>query len=212
MDTRTFYDRLSSAYDLLADASESACRNRGLTMLQARPGERILELGFGTGHALASLSVAVGPTGVIVGVDVSSGMLAMARRTVAAAGCTNVTLAIDDGRSLCFRDAVFDAAFMSFALELFEPLDIMTVLADVHRVLRPGGRLGVVAMAEKDSNASTDIYKWLHRHFPHFVDCRPINVAQALEDATYLAVREERMSVWGLSVACVVGITPDDRR
>ena len=208
MDTRTFYNRLSGAYDLLADASESACRNEGLRLLQSTPGERILEVGFGTGHALATLCGTVGPTGAVVGVDVSSGMLEMARRTVAPAGGANVTFAIADGRSLCFPHTVFDAAFMSFTLELFEPGDIAAVLAEVRRVLRPGGRLSVVAMLESTpSNAITDLYTWVHRHFPHWVDCRPIDVRQALQQAAFVVAREERMSVWGLSVACVVGTT-----
>ena len=205
MDTRTFYDRISTAYDLIADAGERACRDRGLTALNASPGERVLEVGFGTGHALVALSVAVGPTGHVFGVDISSGMLAVARRTVAGAGAAGVALAVDDARSLCFRDAVFDAAFMSFTLELFESIDMPLVLSEIQRVLRPSGRVAVVAMAEASPHTTTtDVYRWLHRHFPHFVDCRPINAIDLLERAGFRTTHTETMSIWGLPVASVI--------
>ena len=148
VDTGTFYDRISGAYDLLADAGEAACRDQGLSALNASPGEGILEVDFGTGHALAVLAAAVGPTGRVCGVEISQGMLAVARRTVAGAGADNVGLALNDARSLCFRDAVFDAVLMSFTLELLEFIDIPRVLAEIARVLRSDGRLAVVAMAE----------------------------------------------------------------
>ena len=209
MDTRTFYDRLSGVYDLLADASEGRCRDRGLAMLNVTPGERVLEIGCGTGHALAALATRVGSAGSVVGIDVSSGMLAAARCTVEKSAHGNVAFILNDARAMCFQDAVFDAAFTSFTLELFESADITTVLAEIRRVVRPGGRLAVVAMATSEhSNAITDLYRWLHRHFPHFVDCRPINVPPLLDDASFVRTDEVRMSIWGLSVACVGTIRP----
>ena len=205
VDTRTFYDRISTAYDLVADAGERACRDQGLTALNAAPGERVLEVGFGTGHALAAMSLAVGPTGHVCGIDISSGMLAVARRTVVGTRAGRVSFALDDARSLCFRDAVFDAAFMSFTLELFESADIPVVLAEIRRVLRPAGRVAVVAMAKADRPTTmTDVYQWLHRHFPHFVDCRPISVFEVLEHAGFRTTRTDMMSIWGLPVASIV--------
>jgi ubiquinone/menaquinone biosynthesis C-methylase UbiE len=161
IDTRTFYDRISRAYDVIADGSERACRDRGVELLDAKPGERVLELGFGTGHVLVALAAAVGSTGRVCGLDISSGMLTVARDRVAEAGLRNVVLTLGDARRLCFRDATFDAAFMSFTLELFDAEAITNVLGELRRVLRPGGRLGVVAMASNTStNAMVEIYKW----------------------------------------------------
>ena len=147
MDTRTFYDRISGAYDLLADASEGACRAHGLRMLDVQPGDRVLEVGFGTGHALAMLASTAGPTGHVVGTDVSSGMLGVARRRVESEDVAKLSFVLSDARALCFCDYAFDAAFLSFTLELFELANIAVVLREVGRVLRPGGRLGIVAMA-----------------------------------------------------------------
>jgi ubiquinone/menaquinone biosynthesis C-methylase UbiE len=80
--TREFYDGISRAYDLIADSSEHAARDLGLRALGVSSGERVLEIGCGTGHALVSLAGEVGPTGQVHGIDVSSGMMAVARRRV----------------------------------------------------------------------------------------------------------------------------------
>jgi demethylmenaquinone methyltransferase/2-methoxy-6-polyprenyl-1,4-benzoquinol methylase len=108
MENRAFYDRISGAYDLLADSSERACRERGLAALQLRPGERVMEVGFGTGHALVAMAESVGRGGEIVGVDVSTGMLAVTKPRVAA--YRNVALITGDARHLSLLAASFDAA------------------------------------------------------------------------------------------------------
>jgi demethylmenaquinone methyltransferase/2-methoxy-6-polyprenyl-1,4-benzoquinol methylase len=205
VNTRHFCDRISTTYDLLADASERGCRGHGLAALDASPGERILEIGFGTGHALVALSGTVGPTGLVCGIDISTGMLAVTQGTLADAGAVHALLALSDARALAFRDGTFDAVFMSFTLELFELGDMAIVLREIARVLRPGGRLGLVAMSEPPhQTAIVDIYAWLHRHFPHFVDCRPINVRKEVGRGGFGMSHEEMLSMWGLPVACVV--------
>jgi len=76
---RASYNRLSRWYDLVAGSTEKKYRDWGLEKLAAQPGEKILEIGFGTGHCLAALAKAVGPTGHVIGLDISDGMLAIAR-------------------------------------------------------------------------------------------------------------------------------------
>src|SRR5512134_4072027 len=76
---RTSYNRLSRWYDLIAGSTEKKYRDWGLQKLSAQPGEKILEIGFGTGHCLVSLAKAVGPAGRVLGLDISDGMLAIAR-------------------------------------------------------------------------------------------------------------------------------------
>ena len=100
MNTRRFYDRISGAYDVVADASERACRDEGLRTLGIVAGEHVLELGFGTGHALVMLARSVGPRGSVCGVDISEGMSGMGRKTVQASGMGNVALTIGDARAL----------------------------------------------------------------------------------------------------------------
>src|SRR5688500_18506139 len=76
---RQSYNRLSRWYDLIAGTTEKKYRDWGLRKLSAQPGERILEMGFGTGHCLVTFAKAVGPMGRVIGVDISDGMLAMAQ-------------------------------------------------------------------------------------------------------------------------------------
>jgi ubiquinone/menaquinone biosynthesis C-methylase UbiE len=210
---RRFYDRISSVYDTLSDSSEAACRERELQLLAPAAGERALELGFGTGHGLLGLARSVGGAGRVVGVDVSDGMAREARRRLEAAGLADrVELHVAAAPPLPFPDRSFDIASLSFTLELFPEATLPAVLAELQRVLRPAGRLGVVAMATPlDGEAESPLshtYRWLHRHFPHIVDCQPIDVERFLEEAGFELRARERMSIWTLPVAIVVGVRP----
>jgi len=211
--TQAFYDRISHVYDAIADTSEHEARGRGLELLGARAGEHALEIGYGTGHAMVELAAAVGESGRVVGIDISAGMHEVANaRLVEAKLASRVRLLVDQVPPLPFEDKRFDAVFMSFTLELFDAATIPTVLEEVRRVLRPGGRLGVVAMAttpagERES-VLTHTYKWMHRHFPHIVDCQPIDVAALLEGAGFEVSVQESMKIWTLPVAVLVAVVP----
>ena len=114
--TQRFYDGISGAYDLIADSSEHAARDLGIRALGVSFGQRVLEIGCGTGHALVSLANDAGHRGRVHGIDTSSGMMAVARRRIHTAGLRNVTLTIGDARAVCFPSSVFDEVFMSFTL------------------------------------------------------------------------------------------------
>lgn len=64
-ETRAVYNKISKVYDLLADQSEEPVRRAGLEMLNARPGEKVLEIGFGTGHCLTALAPPARSTALI---------------------------------------------------------------------------------------------------------------------------------------------------
>jgi ubiquinone/menaquinone biosynthesis C-methylase UbiE len=133
-------------------------------------------------------------------------MMAVAQTRVKSAGQRNVTLTIGDARALCFRSDVFDAAFLRLTLELFESA-IPQVLAEVQRLLRPGGRVRVVALAkESATNAVVDLYEWLHHHWPHVIDCTPIDVVRVLQVAGFRTQIDEATAIWGLPVVAAVGL------
>ena len=207
------YDRLSRWYDLLA-ASEHQHMAAGLDLLRPQPGEKALEIGAGTGRGLLALARAVGDSGHVWGVDLSAGMMAVARRRLQAAGiAARVTLETGDAAHLPFAAAAFDLVFMSFTLELFDTPEIPQVLAECARVLRPGGRLGVVALdlparPGRLARAALRSYEWAHRRLPTLVDCRPIPVPALLEDTGYHIDQWQRRTMWGLPVALVVAYAP----
>ena len=205
--TQAFYDRISKAYDLLSDSNEHKAREQGEQALGVQPGDAVFEIGYGTGHACVDLAKMVGPSGKVAGIDISPGMREVATKRLTQEGVADrVTLEVGDARKLPYGDAAFDKAFTSFTLELF-PLEIIPdVLKEVLRVLKPEGKLGVVSMFKKEHRSwLTHVYEWMHRHFPHIVDCQPIDSPQFLADAGFEIVHNDEVAIWSLPVAIVVG-------
>ncbi len=200
------YDRLSKFYDLLAGDSEKKYKDIGLELLHVRAGETVLEIGFGTGKTLVALAGAVGPTGRVHGLDISEGMRAVAEARLRKAGLSErADLRCGDAAALPYPDGSVDAAFLCFTLELFDTPEIPLVLRECRRVLREGGRIGVVAMSKKGKpNLMTRLYDWAHERIPEFVDCRPIHVQEAIESAGFKVNEARLMSMWGLPVEIIV--------
>jgi ubiquinone/menaquinone biosynthesis C-methylase UbiE len=138
-------------------------------------------------------------------------MVERARARVEAAGLSGrMELVRGDAVELPWPDAGFDAAFLSFTLELFDTPAIPLVLAECGRVLRPGGRLGVVAMALRQPRSlMLRLYEWAHRRFPAAVDCRPVAVRTLIEQAGFAVTSREESSTWGLPVDIIVAVKPD---
>ena len=201
---RINYDRMSRFYDLFAGTSERRFTGIGLQMLAAQDGESVLEIGFGTGHSLVALTQAVGGSGKVTGVDISKGMLRVTQSRLKQSGLTEqVDLRLGDAAYLPFNAAGFDAVFASFTLELFDLPEIPVVLKEWRRVLRPEGRIGVVALAKTDGVA-VRIYEWAHAKFPDFIDCRPIYVHKVIEAAGFQITEIVERSMWGLPVKIVI--------
>lgn len=103
-----------------------------------RPGDRVLDAGCGTGRALTALRAAVGPSGAVLGADLTAPMLAAAQR--AGRGSEGALLQADVAR-LPVRDGAMDAVFAAGLIaHLPDPAQNLRELA---RVVRPGGRLAL---------------------------------------------------------------------
>lgn len=204
------YDRLSRWYDWLTANSEWPLAKLGLKKLGAHPGETVLEIGFGTGNALLTLTTAVGDSGKAIGIDLSPGMFKVARQKLKRANLLpRVTLEQGDASALPFARESLDAIFISFTLELFDTPEIATVLAECRRVLKPGGRVVVVALArDAYEELPVRIYEWFHLHLPAYVDCRPIYVQSALTLAGFLIREVTRHKMWGLPVEICLAKNP----
>jgi ubiquinone/menaquinone biosynthesis C-methylase UbiE len=204
-DARASYNRLSSWYDRVAGKSEEKYRQIGVRSLNLQPGERVLEIGFGTGHCLLGFAQTVGPSGWVCGLDLSDGMAAITRERLGMGGVLErVGLALADGTRTPFQPKFFDAVFMSFTLELFDSPEIPMVLDECKRVMRDTGRLTVVAMAKtRPPGMAEKMYEWFHARMPVLVDCRPIEVEAELEGAGFGIVNLIRDSMWGLPVEII---------
>ncbi len=208
-ETKAFYNKIAGVYDLLAERSEQPMREIALEMLAPAPGERLLEIGFGTGHVLARLAHVVGPTGQVFGIDLSENMLAQARELLQKEGLADrVILACGDAEELPYPDDSLDGILTCFTLELFDTPDIPRVLTQCHRVLRPGGRIVVAAVSkEGEPGLVLRAFEWTHRHFPNLLDCRPIHVRQALE-ARGFSIEQTRIESMWVPVEIVRGSKP----
>ena len=202
---------MSRSYDLFAGAFEKRLRNKALERLGIASGEVVLEIGFGTGHCLMQIAEAVGKEGRVSGVDLSPGMLEVSQRRLARAGLLDrVLLSCGDAADLPYADEEFDAAFMSFTLELFDTPEIPIVLSEIKRVLKPNGRLGVVSLSREDGTSlMLRLYEWMHQRMPQYIDCRPIYVEQALKEAGFHVVHSEKEKLWGLPAKIAIGVKRD---
>lgn len=208
-ETRSYYNKLARYYDALAESAEGPMRDKALKELGLKAGETVLELGFGTGHSLVEMANLVGPTGKVLGIDLADEMVREAQELTQKAGVADrVQVQRGDAEKLPYPDASCDAVFTSFTLELFDTPDIPKVLAEVLRVLKPGGRLGVVAVSREGKHPIiTAMYEWTHRHFPNLLDCRPIYVKRGLEANGFTIAVAHEESMW-VPVEVVVGVKP----
>ena len=95
---------------------------------------------------------------------------------------------------------------MCFTLELFDTPEIPKVLSECRRVLRPGGRIVVVGMSKEGrKDPLVSMFEWAHRHFPNFLDCRPIYVRRALGAAGFGFGRSVTKHMW-VPVEIALGI------
>jgi demethylmenaquinone methyltransferase/2-methoxy-6-polyprenyl-1,4-benzoquinol methylase len=195
---RSFYDKIAGVYDLLADKSERPMREMGLNLLDAQAGEHILEIGFGTGHCLVELARTVGADGRVYGIDISPKMLQRANELLQDHGLdTRVELQEGDAEQLPYQTDSLDAIFMSFTLELFDTPEIPGLLSECKRVLKPDGRLGVVAISkEGERGMVVKAFEWTHRHFPNLMDCRPIYAQKSLEAAGFYIEEAKVEHMW----------------
>lgn len=207
--TRQYYNKIAKVYDLLSEEAEKPMREAGLKMLAARPGERLLEIGFGTGHCLVEIAKAVGPQGKAFGIDIADGMVSLAQQLLEREGlAARSRIERGDAEQLPYDADSLDGIFFSFTLELFDTPELPKVLAECRRVLRSGGRLVVVAVSrEGEHGLMFNLYEWTHKHFPNLMDCRPIYARRALEAAGFATRQAEVKSMW-VPVEIVTAVKP----
>ncbi len=157
---RSMFDRIAPVYDAMNRVMTGGLdrRWRAITVREAvRPGDRVLDACCGTGD-LALAARAAG-AGSVVGVDFSERMLERARRKA-----PEVEWARADVLALPFEDESFDAAVVGFGVRNVE--DLEAALRELRRVLRPGGRLGILEITSPSGVLAPFYRVWFDRVVP----------------------------------------------
>ncbi len=165
---REMFDRVAGVYDLLNTAMSAGLhhrwRARAVEEARVGPGSRVLDVATGTGDLALALARRVAPGGEVVGSDFSEKMLALARRKATAVG-TPVRFEWGDALQLPYVDDSFDAATVGFAVRNFA--DLPRGLAELVRVVRPGGRVVVLEFTTPTRPPLSLFYRvWFDRIVP----------------------------------------------
>ena len=169
------FSRHAEAYQLRLEEimanGEARGRTRVIQLAEARPGMRILDLACGPGNLSRRLAAQVAPSGEVVGVDLSRGMIELARR----ADIPHARFEVMDIERLDFADATFDAAVCGHGLQ-FVP-DLGRALREARRVLRSPGRIAASVPVSRHGGSAWTVLdlvvdRWLPPA-PTMVDQQP---------------------------------------
>ena len=140
------YRRYAAVYDAVFGPVLQPGRKAVVQALKLRPGERVLEVGVGTG-----LSLPLYPRDVkITGIDVSREMLEKARRRVARRRLANIEALLEmDAERMSFADASFDKVVAMYVVPVVE--NPVRLLEELHRVCKPDGEIFLVNHVRSDN-------------------------------------------------------------
>lgn len=150
---RQDWNRVASGWekwDEFFDRSMTFLNHRLVGDARLRQGQRVLDLGSGTGYPALLAAQVVGPQGAVLGMDLAEQMLAAAERKAGRLGLTNVTFRTGDVTSLPFDAASVDAVISRFCL-MFLP-EVPKAAAEVRRVLKPGAWIAAAVWSAPEKN------------------------------------------------------------
>ncbi len=145
--TQRFYTRWARLYDLVAVHTPAigAIRRAAVDQLDPQPGDTVVEMGCGSGANLPFLRERVGPEGCVIGVDMSPGVLRVARDRVDRHGWENVYIVRGDATRPPLEASEVDCVFAALVVGMFgDPAGVVDGWADL---VGSGGRIGLLDLA-----------------------------------------------------------------
>jgi demethylmenaquinone methyltransferase/2-methoxy-6-polyprenyl-1,4-benzoquinol methylase len=161
---RAMFDRIAGVYDLMNSVMTAGMhhrwRERAVDLSGVGPGDRALDVATGTGDLAVALSRRVAPDGEVVGSDFSERMLELARRKA-----PSIRFEWGNALELPYEDGSFDAATAGFGARNFS--DLRRGLAEMARVVRPGGRVVVLEITTPEHPPLSWFFRlWFDRVVP----------------------------------------------
>lgn len=197
---RTLYRRLAPVYDILVPFISSQARTLAQQWLDVTPGETVLDVGTGTGLALASLAKS-NPTGWTEGLDATPAMVARARRRLKQIRHDRHGVRIGRASNLPYGTDQFDAVLSSYLIDVLPSDRLRLVIEELNRVLRPGGRLVLVYVTILRGSLGT-LWRLIAKYMPALLGgARPTNPRPALNDCGFQVVRSTTRTQMGLRSA-----------
>ena len=141
------WDRAAPDYESSWHAQLAPAQSRLLDCAALGPGEDVLDVACGSGLVTRAVAQAIGPLGHAFGIDLSGAMVEAARRQAEARALSNARFARMDAEALDLEDASFDV--VACALGLMYMPDPARALCEMHRVLRPGGRVALAIWGDR---------------------------------------------------------------
>ena len=148
-----YWEDRSAAWIEMEEYTTLVCGPFGrsaMDRLVVQPGERVLDIGCGTGPTTTELTRRVGPGGTVLGVDIATSLVAAARVRAEREGAENAEFVVGDAQSEELGDAVFDAAFSQFGVMFFS--DPPAAFANLRRAIRDGGRIAFTCWQDIAAN------------------------------------------------------------
>jgi len=170
----TVAERYDAMNDLMSFGLHRVLKRIAVDSLALRAGQSVLDLAAGTGDMARLISPIAGAAGRVVLCDINASMLAIGRDRMLDAGLANVVPARADAESLPFALAAFDRVVIAFGLRNLT--DKERALIEMHRVLRPGGRLLVLEFSTPSSS-------WLRGPYRAFQGFWPLAGRMVVGDA-----------------------------
>jgi demethylmenaquinone methyltransferase/2-methoxy-6-polyprenyl-1,4-benzoquinol methylase len=202
----SFYQRF---YSIVGNLDQHYYQD-GLKLLNAQRGERILEIGFGGGRFLATIAKAVGHRGRLYGVELSKKSAEAAQRRLKRAKLTDRSeIYTADATNLPLGIRSIDGIFMAFTLDAIPLPQIPEVLGECMKVLRPGGRLSIVAHHASDHPGILyRLREWLRTHTKLGLSCQPLQTQTWLEKSGFRVSMVKVTSMRGLPVEVLLAYKP----
>lgn len=165
-EVRALFDRIAHVYDpmnlVISAFQEPRWRKQAVQLTGVRPGDRLLDVATGTGKVAADLYARSLPGGSVLGVDISAGMIAVAKRRFE--DRPGLEFVVGDAMALPTDDRSFDGATIAFGMRNLP--DYGRGFAEMARSVRPGGRVVCLEITRPRSRLARVLQFWFDRIVP----------------------------------------------